>query len=85
MTKFIVSVLGMSALATSAFAAGGIADIDTNGDGLLTVDEVQVAYPDMSTDQFSQIDTNGDGAVDDAELGAAKESGMLPADSSSEG
>ncbi len=79
MTKFIASVLAAGALATTAFAAGTLADMDANGDGMLTVDEVQAVYPEMSADQFSQIDTNADGAIDEAEMGAAQEAGLLPA------
>ncbi|PVA11456.1 calcium-binding protein [Pelagivirga sediminicola] len=78
MTKFIASVLGMSALAaTAAFA--DMSAIDTNGDGLVTMDEIQAAYPEVTAEQFSEIDTNGDGAVDDAEMSAAQDAGLLPA------
>lgn len=79
MTKFITTILGAAALATSAFAAGDITSLDTNGDGLLSVDELQAAHPDVTAEQFSQIDSNGDGAVDDAELSAARDGGLLPA------
>lgn len=79
MTKFIAAVIGASALATTAFAAGTLADADTNGDGMLTIEEVQAVYPEVTPDQFSQIDANGDGAVDDAEMSAAQDSGLLPA------
>ncbi len=79
MTKFIASILAAGALATTAFAAGSLADMDANGDGLLTVEEVQAVYPEMSAEQFSAIDVNADGVIDDAELGAAQEAGMIPA------
>ncbi len=77
MTKFIALALGMGAMATTAFA--DVSAMDVNGDGLLTMDEVQAAYPEVTADQFSQIDTNGDGAVDDAEMTAAQEAGLMPA------
>jgi hypothetical protein len=77
MTKFIVMALGMGAMATTAFA--DISAMDTNGDGLLTMDEVQAAYPEVTADQFSQIDSNGDGAVDDDEMAAAQDEGLMPA------
>ncbi|MCQ0092759.1 EF-hand domain-containing protein [Roseovarius sp. M141] len=82
MTKFIASMLAAGALATTAFAAGGLADMDTNGDGLLTVEEVQAVYPEMTAEQFSAIDVNGDGVVDDAEMSAAQEMGLIPASDS---
>ena len=79
MTKFIASVLAAGALATTAFAQGTLADMDANGDGLLTVEEVQAVYPELSAEQFSSIDVNADGAIDDAELSAAQEAGLFPA------
>ena len=80
MTKFIALALGMGAMATTAFA--DVSAMDTNGDGLLTMDEVQASYPEVTADQFSQVDINGDGAVDDAELTAAQEAGLMPASES---
>ncbi len=77
MTKFIALALGMGALATTAFA--DMSTMDANEDGLLTMDEVQAAYPEVTADQFSQIDINGDGAIDDAELTTAQEAGLMPA------
>jgi hypothetical protein len=77
MTKYIAFALGMGALATTAFA--DMSSIDTNGDGMATMDEVQAAYPDMTADQFSEIDVNGDGAIDDAEMTGAQDAGLLPA------
>ncbi|MFX0540415.1 EF-hand domain-containing protein [Roseovarius sp. S4756] len=77
MTKYIALALGMGAMATTAFAE--MSAMDTNADGMLTMEEVQAAYPDMTAEQFSEIDSNGDGAVDDAELTAATDAGLLPA------
>lgn len=84
MTKFIVAALGLGALATSAFAASDMT-VDANGDGLVTMDEVQAAYPEVTAEQFSEMDANGDGALDDSEINAAKEGGLMPGDASSEG
>ena len=79
MTKFIVLVLGLGALANSAIAMGeAMAEMDANGDGVLSVSEMQAAYPDISAETFSEVDTNSDGALDDAELIAGQEQGLLP-------
>lgn len=61
-----------------AAAAQTAADLDTNGDGLLTIDEVQAAYPDMGTDSFTAMDLNADGALDAEEIAAAQEAGLMP-------
>ena len=80
MTKYIAILIGMGLMANSAIAASdGMNEIDTNGDGLMTIDEIQAVFPDMNAETFSQIDANGDGAVDDAEMVAAQEQGLIPA------
>ncbi|SLN09756.1 EF hand [Roseovarius gaetbuli] len=79
MMKFIVLVLGLGALANAAIAMGeAMAELDANGDGMLSVSEVQAAYPDISAETFSEVDTNSDGALDEAELIAGQEQGLLP-------
>ncbi|MEY8831264.1 hypothetical protein AB9K34_23065 [Sedimentitalea sp. XS_ASV28] len=62
-------------LPAMAFAA---TEIDANGDGVLTLDEVQAVYPEISVESFSAMDLNSDGALDDAESVAAQDAGLLP-------
>lgn len=79
MTKFIVLVLGLGALANSAIAMGeAVAELDANGDGMLSVSEVQAVYPEISAETFSEADANGDGALDEAELVSGQDQGLLP-------
>ena len=56
-------------------------ELDANGDGLLSVAEVQAIYPDITAEQFSVMDTNADGALEEAEVQAATEAGLMPAPS----
>lgn len=77
MTKFIATVIGMGALATAAFAAD-VTEIDTNGDGVMSADEVMAVFPDVTPEQFDQADANGDGALDDAEMSQAQQNGVMP-------
>ncbi|WP_299660577.1 hypothetical protein [uncultured Ruegeria sp.] len=51
---------------------------DTNGDGVLTIDEVQAVVPDVDADGFALMDANGDGALDPDEIAVAQEAGLLP-------
>ena len=67
---FGLSSAGIALAATAA---------DTNGDGLLTIDEVQAAMPEVSVDAFNAMDTNADGSLDAAEVEAAQEAGLMPA------
>ncbi|WP_171129652.1 MULTISPECIES: hypothetical protein [unclassified Ruegeria] len=51
---------------------------DTNGDGVLTIEEVQAILPDIDADSFALMDANGDGALDVDEIAIAQEAGLLP-------
>ena len=53
---------------------------DANEDGVLSLEEVQAVYPDVTAEQFASADLNGDGALEDAEVTAAQETGVMPAD-----
>ncbi len=66
-------------MTTAAFAE--MSTVGANGDGLVTMEELQTAYPEVTAEQFSEFDANGDGAVDDAEMSAAEGSGLLPTSS----
>lgn len=77
MTKTIWTVLVTAGLTfpTSLMAA---TELDANGDGVLTIDEVQAVYPDMTPETFTAIDVNADGALDDDEVVAAQQAGLMP-------
>lgn len=81
MTKFTtMTLIAGVAIAIPAFAmAQSMADVDANGDGVLTINEVQVIFPDVSTDGFSAMDLNADGALDGDEVASAQQAGLLPA------
>jgi len=75
MTRFMLT-LAAAALALPAVAA---TEADTNGDGVLTLDEVQAVYPDITADMFTSMDVNADGTLDDDEVVAAQQAGLMPA------
>ncbi|MEP5730250.1 MAG: hypothetical protein ABJL67_12880 [Sulfitobacter sp.] len=83
MTKTIrMTAIAVTALCLPAYAMGaGVAEVDANGDGILSVAEVQAVYPDVTPEQFSAMDLNADGALDDGEVQAAQEAGLMPAPS----
>ncbi len=68
-TLIVATLFPVAALAAS---------MDANGDGVVTIDEVQAMYPDISVESFSAMDVNADGALDADEVIAAQEAGMLP-------
>jgi hypothetical protein len=72
-------VLLVAALATSvAFSASAMtAEIDTDGDGMASLTELQVSYPELTEELFLTMDTDGDGLVNDAEMSVAVELGTV--------
>lgn len=75
MKLILAALLGLGATA----AAAETMVEDTNGDGVYSMEELVVAYPDLTEDVFGTIDGNGDGAIDADELAAAEEAGVLTA------
>ncbi|MCB1329969.1 MAG: EF-hand domain-containing protein [Maritimibacter sp.] len=52
---------------------------DTDGDGMVTIEEFTAAYPDLTEDVFTAADANADGYLDADEIAAAAEAGLMPA------
>lgn len=75
----LTTVLGLAAIPAFAQDAAAPEIADTDGNGTWSMDELLVAYPDMTAESFTAIDANADGAVDQAELAAALADGALPA------
>ena len=43
-------------------------DLDTDGDGLLSIEEVRAVFPDLTDEQFAALDISGDGYLSREEL-----------------
>lgn len=54
-----------------------ISDVDTDGDDLISFTEMTELYPDLTEETFAEVDTGGDEFVDEDELAAALESGLI--------
>ncbi len=67
----------MAAFGFSAMAQDADAEIDTDGDGVYSMEELQVVHPDLTEETFTSIDTNADGSVDPEEYQAAQEAGTI--------
>jgi len=79
MTKFIVILIGMGLMANAAIAQSETTiEVDTNGDGLMSIEEVLAVFPDVSAENFSQTDVDGNGVLDDDEMVAGQEQGLIP-------
>jgi hypothetical protein len=77
--KKLAYTIAIVLLPAGAASAAGLADMDADGNGMLSLTELQSAYPDLTQDGFTAIDANADGSVDEAELTAAIDAGKLPA------
>ncbi len=71
----LATALGLGA-ATGVTAQGVV---DTDGDGAYSLEEMTAAYPDMTEATFMTLDTDGSGTIDEAELTAGQEAGLIPA------
>ena len=71
-------LLSITLLASLMAATVAAAQVDANGDGVLTLEEVNTAFPEIKAEEFSAMDVNGDGVLDNAEVAAAQDAGLLP-------
>ncbi|MEP2533218.1 hypothetical protein [Shimia sp.] len=71
----VLAALTAVILGTPAFAA----TLDANGDGVLTIEEVNAAFPEINAEAFSAMDVNADGVLDAEEVSAAEQAGLMPA------
>ena len=72
-----LTLAGLTALALSSTAFANT-EIDTDGDGVMSMEELQTAYPTLSEDLFAAMDAYGDGTIDADEFQAAQDAAVLP-------
>lgn len=73
-----IVIKAATVLVLTATVVSAQSEIDTDGDGQLSYNELLAAHPEMTEETFVTIDANADGAVDADELQAAVEAGLLP-------
>ncbi len=73
------TLLAAAILGTTA-AAFAMTEIDVNGDGGVSYEEMLAAYPDFTEADFLTADTDGNGMIDEAEQAAARDAGLWPDD-----
>ncbi len=84
--KRIAILLAPLAFASAAFAQATLPEVaDTDGNGTWSLVELQAVWTDLTEDGFTAIDTNADGAVDQTELQAALDGGVITAPEASGG
>lgn len=84
--KRIAILLAPLAFASAAFAQATLPEVaDTDGNGTWSLVELQAVWTDLTEDGFTAIDANADGAVDQTELQAALDGGVITAPEASGG
>ena len=72
MKSVLTTIAAALALSLPAFAQ------DADGDGNVTLEELQAVYPEVTEDAFTTMDTDGDGVLSASEFQAAIDAGQLP-------
>ena len=81
MNRFALTMAALVTAISPALAMSNSAvEVDTNGDGVLSLEEVQAVWPSVTTEDFETMDANADGSLDDTEIKTAKEAGMMSTD-----
>ncbi|WP_439522619.1 EF-hand domain-containing protein [Marivita sp.] len=75
--KTLVVTLGTAVALTAGLAYAQVAVEDTDGNGSYSMEELMVAYPDLTEDVFAEVDTDADGDVSMDELTAAQDAEIL--------
>ncbi len=73
-----LAAIALGAVATG-YAMGQAAELDGDGDGLVTYTEMLMVMPDVTEAEFMALDANGDGVLDEQELAVAVDAGLIPA------
>ncbi|KIC16764.1 MULTISPECIES: calcium-binding protein [unclassified Leisingera] len=78
MKKFALTAAAVAALTASPLAAKDLAaELDADGNGTFSLEELQLAFPELTAETFATIDANADGEADAEEVTAAMEAGVL--------
>lgn len=75
MKTLLTTAATLALLTAPAWAQAGL---DADGDGNVTMDELQAAFPEATADQFAAMDTDADGVLNAEEVAAAQAAGILP-------
>ncbi|MEM9473221.1 MAG: EF-hand domain-containing protein [Pseudomonadota bacterium] len=70
--KRVFAVLAVAMLAAGAAQAADFADVDTDADGSVSLDEAVSQMPDLTEDAFLSADANEDGALSPDEFASMK-------------
>lgn len=73
------TLMTATALLTLSLPLAAMQSVDADGDGLVTLEELQAVHAEVSAESFAALDANGDGSLDADEYAAGVEGGLIPA------
>lgn len=84
MNKTVITLAALIGLSATGGAVAQDLDfnaLDTDASGSLSIEELQVAIPDLTAETFAMLDTDADGAISEEEFAALTAGGAAePAD-----
>lgn len=74
--------IALSGVAAAFIGGAGLAmgqpdDIDGDGDGMVSYPELLTVVPTLTEEEFMALDADGDGLLNDEELSAAEDAGLI--------
>ena len=69
----LLAILAVSLMAAGTAQAAEFADVDSDEDGMITMEEAQSAMPELSEESFTQADADGDGTLNAEEFASLSE------------
>ena len=67
MNKFL-ALLAVSLFAITTAQAAEFSEVDTDGNGAITMEEAKTAMPDLTDEAFNEADADGDGSLNESEF-----------------
>jgi hypothetical protein len=68
MTRFTLTLAATILTTTAAVASTSVADFDVDGDGFVTLSEIETVFPDFTRSDFRSVDNNRDNRISAVEL-----------------
>ena len=72
-----LTIATLAAVIALPAMAQDMATMDTDADGMLSMEEMTASMPDMTEETFTSVDTNADGMLDEAEYQAGVDAGTI--------
>lgn len=76
--KVTLTILSLAVAAAYPASPRGPSEIDLDGDGRYSLEELRRIYPTLTSRAYGEMDVNSDGLVTPSEFRAGQDAGLLP-------